>query len=51
MEWAVVWWSGARAPGHALAGTNFRKRERQTGRSGSVTAPVEMRLQKLGGRR
>jgi len=51
MEWAVdglrVCCNLARF-GHGAAGP---EREREVGRSESVTAPAEMRSQKLGGRR
>jgi hypothetical protein len=51
MERPVVRRSNTRTLTRPLVRANGRKRERQTGRSESVPAPVEMRLQELGGRR
>ncbi len=52
IERTVVWRSRAGTFAHAPIGAETRKRNREAGESGSVAAPVEMRLQKLGdGRR
>jgi len=50
MERTVVWLSGARILARAITGANGRDRERETRRSESVPAPVELRLQELGDR-
>lgn len=51
MEWAVMRLSGAGDLARQLIGANGREREREVARSDSVTAPAEMRLQKIGDRR
>ena len=45
MKRAVVWVSGARILARTLVGRSGPERERETGRSESVPAPVELRLQ------
>jgi hypothetical protein len=51
MEWAVVWTRRARNLARTLTDANGPKREREIYRTESVTAPVEMRQQKLAGGR
>jgi hypothetical protein len=51
MERTVVRRRGTRTLSRALMRLHGRERERKTGRLQNMPAPVEMRLQKLRGRR
>jgi hypothetical protein len=51
MEWAIMRLRGARNLAPSPIGAKGREHEREMVRSVSVTAPVEMRLQKMGDRR
>jgi hypothetical protein len=51
VQWAVVWLRRARNLARSLTGANGPQHERGIGRSESVSAPVEMRQQKLAGGR
>lgn len=47
MEWTVVWLRDAGNLARYVAGPNGAECKRQIGRAESVTAPIEMRLQRM----
>jgi hypothetical protein len=51
MELAVVWLYCARNPARSFTGANGPEREREIGRSESMTAPSELQMQRMRDRR